>query len=261
MNNQTINADLDDLEELAPKDFIAGYSGDCPYRINIDLNLDAQVTELNTITTSLKNKRCVMVWPNECYVSDLQNELTKTQNKQSGQYLACAVGGMVAGLPSHQGFSYLGVAGIQQIFNSNFYFNDDQLTALRNGGWYVFVQDSETSLPYTIHEVTTDVSTYVFGEFMNVKNFDFVSLYLKEIMMQFPGRYNIYEDTLGTMKASLEAGVQYLKLRIYPKIGTPILDATVTAVAQLESEVDRVESYVEVLLPKVVNRIGLHLRS
>ena len=261
VNNQTINADLDDLEELAPKDFIAGYSGDCPYRINIDLNLDAQVTELNTITTSLKNKRCVMVWPNECYVSDLQNELTKTQNKQSGQYLACAVGGMVAGLPSHQGFSYLGVAGIQQIFNSNFYFNDDQLTALRNGGWYVFVQDSETSLPYTIHEVTTDVSTYVFGEFMNVKNFDFVSLYLKEIMMQFPGRYNIYEDTLGTMKASLEAGVQYLKLRIYPKIGTPILDATVTAVAQLESEVDRVESYVEVLLPKVVNRIGLHLRS
>jgi hypothetical protein len=261
VSDELLDADLDDLEELAPKNFVAGYAGDCAYRINIDLNPDSQIEELNTITTSLKNHRCVMVWPNECYVSNLQNELTQTQNKQSGQYLACTVGGMVAGLPSHQGLSFLGVAGVQQIFNSNFYFTDDQLTDLRNGGWYVFVQDSETSLPYTIHEVTTDVSAYAFGEFMNVKNYDFISLYLKDIMLQFPGRYNIYEDTLNIMKGSLEAGVQYLKLRIFPKIGAPLIDAVVDSVAQLESEVDRVEAYVEVDLPKVLNRIGLHLRS
>lgn len=259
--DEILDADLDDLEELAPDAFIAGFSGDCSYRINIDLNPDAQVTELNTITTSLANHRCVMIWPNQCYVSNLQNELTEVQSKQPGQYLACMVGGLVAGLPSHQGFSYLGGAGIQQIFNSNFYFSDDQLTDLRNGGWYVIVQDSETSLPYTIHEVTTDVSAYAFGEFMNVKNFDFVSLYLKEILMQFPGRYNIYADTLNMIKGSLEGGIQYLKLRIFPKIGTPILDATVVSVAQLETEVDRVEAYVELSLPKVLNRIGLHLRS
>jgi len=262
--DELLDADLDDLEELAPYQFTTGFSGPshyCSYRINIDLNSDAQVTELNTITTSLANHRCVMVWPNQCYVSDLQNELTGVQNKQPGQYLACMVGGMVAGLPSHQGFSYLGGTGIQQIFNSNFYFSDTQLTNLRNGGWYVIVQDSETSLPYTIHEVTTDVSAYAFGEFMNVKNYDFCSLYLKEILMQFPGRYNIYADTLNMIKGSLEGGIQYLKLRIFPKIGTPLLDATVISVAQLESEEDRVEAYVELSLPKVLNRIGLHLRS
>ena len=259
VNDNMLDAQLGDLEELAPELFVAEFNGDMPYRISIDLNRDAQVKELNTITDSLASSRCVMTWPNEVYVSNLENELTATQNRQKGQYLACAVGGMVAGLPSHQGFTFIGIGGIQQIFNSNFYFTEDQLTDLRDGGWYVFKQDSASSLPYSIHEVTTDVSAYELGEFMNVKNFDYIALYMKEILDQFLGRYNINTETMEMIRASLNSGAAYLKLRIFPKIGTPLLSADVTYLAPSETEVDRVEVYMDITMPKVLNRIGLHL--
>lgn len=259
VNDNMLDAQLGDLEELAPELFIAGFDGDMPYRISIDLNRDAQVTELNTITASLASSRCVMAWPNEVYVSNLENALTEVQSKQAGQYLACAIGGMVSGLPSHQGFTYIGIGGIQQLFNSNFYFREEQLTNLRNGGWYVFKQDSSSSLPYSIHEVTTDVSAYAFGEFMNVKNFDYIALYLKEVLEGFLGKYNITPETLEIIRASLNAAIAYLKLRIFPKIGTPLLEGSITHLAQHETEVDRIEVNVDIEMPKVANAIGLHL--
>ena len=259
VSDELLDADLDDLEELAPEDFIAGFNGDCSYRVNIDLNPTSQVEELNTITASLANSRAVMVWPNKVLVSGVQNELTEIQSQQSGQYLACAVGGMVAGLPSHQGLTYLGISGISQIYNSNMYFTDDQLTALRNGGWYVFVQDSEASLPYTIHEVTTDVTTYESGEFMAVKNLDYVSLFLKDIVEPFTGRYNITLETLNLIRSSLVAGIKFLELRIFPRIGSPVIEGSISSVNQNETEVDRVEVYVSLDMPKVLNRVALHL--
>lgn len=252
-------ASLGALEELAPKDFIAGFSGDCAYRVAINLDRTSQVTELNTITTSVKNMRAVMVWPNEVLVSSLTNELTGVQNRQSGQYLACAVGGAVAGLPSHQGFTYIGIGGIDQLFNSNFYFTDDQLTNLRNGGWYVFVQDSESSLPYTIHEVTTDVSAYEFGELMNVKNFDYISIFMKAILNEFKGRYNILPETITAIRVSLINGANSLKLRTFPRIGAPLLDASIESVTQ--PEIDRLDVFMLIDMPKVLNKIGLHLRA
>lgn len=259
-SNEVLIAKLGDLEELAPKQFVQGYEADdLSYRITIDLLPDKQVEELNTITNSLENSRCVMVWPNEVSVSNLQNELTETQSRQTGQYLACAVGGMIAGLPSHQGFTYIGIAGIQQIYNSNFYFTDSQITDLRDGGWYVFVQDSETSLPYTIHEVTTDVTAYEFGELMNVKNFDYVATYMKEVLEQFLGKYNITTETLEMIRSSLNAAGAYLQLRIFPKIGVPLLAFDVTSLTQNETEKDMVEVYMDISLPYVLNKISLHL--
>jgi len=259
-SNEILIAKLGDLEELAPKQFVQGYSSDdLSYRITIDLLPAKQVEELNTITSGLSDSRCVMVWPNEVTVSDLQNELTEVQSRQSGQYLACAVGGMVAGLPSHQGFTYIGIAGIQQIYNSNFYFTDSQITDLRDGGWYVFVQDSETSLPYTVHEVTTDVSAYELGEFMNVKNFDYIATYMKEVLEQFLGKYNITTETLEMIRSSLNAAGAYLQLRIYPKIGVPLLGFDVTSLTQSATEKDMVEVYMDISLPYVLNKISLHL--
>ena len=257
-SDEYLTADLDTLEELAPKAFIAGYAGDCHYRIAITLDRAAQVAELNTITASLSNMRCVMVWPNEVLLpTEILNNLTGVRNNQTGQYLACAVGGMVAGLPSNQGFTFIGIGGIAQIFNSNFYFTDDQLTDLRNAGWYVFVQDSESSLPYTIHEVTTDVSAYEFGELMNVKNFDYVSYAYKAVLQEFLGKYNILPETIITIVGSLNNQTNFLRARSFAKIGAPLLNGVIGLIEQTEA--DRLDIYMEVDLPTVLNKIGLHL--
>jgi len=261
VSDELLDATLEDLEELAPDTFVEGFDGDMPYRISIDLDRDAQVTELNTITTGLKNSRCVMAWPNTCKVSGVENEKTDTQNWLHGQYLACAIGGMIAGLPSHQGFTFISAGGIEQLDNSNFYFSDTQLTGLHDGGWYVFVQDSEVSPPYTIHEVTTDTDTYEMGELMNVKNFDYIALFYRDVMRTFIGRYNITPETLELLRDAFNTGTDFLQLRTFPRIGAPLLSAEITSLEQLASEVDRVEIYAEIEMPKVLNKIGLHLKA
>lgn len=261
ISNQTLRPVLSDTEELAPEAFVAGYNGDMPYRVTIALDPEGQVEELLTITTTRKSSRLVMVWPNECLVSGVENERTGVQNHQHGQYLACAVGGMIAGLPSQQGFTFIGIAGIQQIFNSNFYFNDSQLDELSEGGWYLFLQDSESAAPYSAHEVTTDTDAYETGELMHVKNFDYVALFYKSIVQAFLGKYNINTETLSMLRDSFNGGTKTLQRKTLPRIGAPIINAEITDLAPTEGEVDRVELYAEVDLPHVLNRIGMHLKA
>jgi len=262
VSDELLDATLGDLEELAPDTFVAGFSGDSmAYRISIDLDPDSQVDELNTITTGLKNHRCVMAWPNVCKVSGVTNEKTGVQNWLRGQYLACMLGGMIAGLPSHQGLTFISGGGIETLDNSNFYFSDGQLTNLHDGGWYVFVQDSENSPPYSIHEVTTDTDSYQMGELMNVKNFDFIALFYRDIMQTFVGRYNITPETLELLRDSFNIGTDFLQDRTYPKIGAPLLTADITLLEQDAEEVDRVELYADINMPKVLNKIGLHLKA
>ena len=261
VNNQQLDATLTELQELAPYRFKAAYSANMPYRISIDLDRAAQVTELITITTSLKSSRVVMTWPNECLVTDLTNAKTGEANHQKGQYLSCAVGGMVAGLPSHQGFTFIGIAGIDQIFNSNTYFTDAQISSLAGNGWYVFLQDSEASAPYSAHEVTTYFDNYEMGELMNVKNFDFISTYYKRILQTFLGRYNIIPETLLLIEDAFDTGTKFLKLRYFPKIGAPLLSASIVSLGEYADEADRLEIFALVDLPKVLNKIGLHLKA
>lgn len=259
IDDNRLLADLEATEELAPELFIAGFNGDMPYRISIDLDRAAQVVELNTIPAGLKSNRCVMAWPNECMVSGLTTKGDATSSWQKGWYLACTIGGMIAGLPSHQGFTFIGIGGISQIRNSNTYFTDGNIDDLSEAGWYVFLQDSESSSPYSAHEVTTDTDTYEMGELMNVKNFDFIAMYYKQIMEAFLGRYNITTETLQQIRESFNTGTDFLQLRTFPRIGAPLLDAEVTLIEQQAGEVDRVEIFATVDMPKVLNKIGLHL--
>jgi len=241
--------------------------GSIRYRVVRELSKDQQVTDLIAEAQSLNSRRALKVWPDTWTVSGLvDNSLPKNSDgtsaaavPQPGYYGACVVGGMTAGLPSHQGFSRLGIAGIDSISNSSDYFSEAQLTDLSDGGWYVFKQDSPNALPYSIHQLTTDPSTLESGEYSVVKNFDFVSLYFLDVLEPFLGVWNVNNDTLGFIRQAMNTGIDSLKLRRTARIGAPINDATVTSVAVNETIADRVEVYAEVDLPKPLNVIGLHL--
>jgi len=239
------------------------------HRVSRTLSKANQVTELVTISQSVKNRRIVLVWPNLATVSGLvDGSKTRTvsstpeaANAQPGYYLAAVVGGMTAGLPSHQGFTNLSIAGISGITNSTRYFSDTQLTTISDGGWYVFGQTSTSSLPFCIHQLTTDPTTLESGEYSVVKNFDFVSYFFQDILDEFLGDYNINTDTLGLLQQALTTGIDVLKLRKAAKIGAPLNDAAITSLAQHATVRDRVEAYMTVNLPIPLNRIGLHLVS
>lgn len=224
------------------------------YKVVRMLSKSQQVTELVALAQSFKSKRTILVWPDQVDVAGVVGGTS-----QPGYYASCAVGGMTAGLPSQQGFTNLGIAGISQIYHSNTYFTDSQLTDLSNGGWYVFAQQTPSSLPYTIHQLTTDPSTLESGEFSVVKNFDFVSMFFVEILEDFLGQYNVTTETLTLLQAALNTGGDLLKLRTVAKIGAPLTSFNITQLGQSPASADRVLAYIAIGLPKPLNVIELHL--
>lgn len=231
------------------------------YRISRTLSKADQVTELNAVTSSLSHSRMVMVWPDSCKVSGVTNALTGVQGDSPGYYLACAVGGMVAGYPAHQNFTNLGIGGIDSVTNSSRYFTEAQIDSLSSGGWYVMVQDTPTALPYSVHALTSDTTTLESGELMVVKNFDYVSIFYKNLLVQFLNGYNVLPETLDLIKSAFDAGTAQLKSRRYPKIGPSILDGAVQSISTVDGAADQVELYTTVTLPKPLNQIGLFLTA
>lgn len=224
------------------------------YKVVRTLSKAQQVTELVALSESFASRRTVLVWPDVVNVAGVVGG-----NSQPGYYASCAVGGMTAGLPAHQGFTFLGIAGVSRIFHSNTYFSDDQLTSLSLGGWYVFAQQTPTSLPYTIHQLTTDVSALESGEFSVVKNFDFVSLFFVDILDDFLGQYNVTTETLTLLRAALNIGGETLRLRTFAKIGAPLTSFEIADLSVSELSGDRIVTHLNVGLPKPLNVVELHL--
>jgi hypothetical protein len=224
------------------------------YRVVRTLSKSGQITELVAVAQSFNSRRTILVWPDRIDVGGVTGGTS-----QPGYYLASAVGGMTAGLPPHQGFTFLGIAGVSRIYRSNTYFTDSQLTDLSAGGWYVFAQQTPTSLPFTIHQLTTDPETLESGEFSVVKNFDFVSLFFVDILEEFLGQYNVTEETLTLIRAALNIGGDTLRLRTYAKIGAPLTAFSILDLLVSTVSADRINAHLSVGLPKPLNNIELHL--
>jgi hypothetical protein len=265
LENEVILALGEDMPSFSP------VSGDTTldYRIRRQLTKDDQIDALVSVAQSFSSRRTILVWPDSVDVAGLvdgskpRTIATEAElaGSQPGFYLSAVVGGLTAGLPSHQGFTNLGIAGISKIHNSNGYFSDKQLTELSDGGWFVFAQETDDSLPFSIHQLTTDPTTLESGEYSLVKNFDFISLYFSDIVDDFLGVYNITNETLGFMRQAVETGIETLKLRRFVKIGAPLTDASITSLEKSTASADRVELFMDVEMPKPLNVIGLHLVS
>lgn len=240
------------------------------YSIVRDLDRAGQVEALKAKAASLKSKRAVLCWPDAVTIAGLPdftgtraplNQTAPAAAAQPGYYLACAVGGLVSALPPQHGFTNLAVAGITSIKNASDYFTDKQITDISNGGWLVFQQDSESALPYCVHQMTTDPSAVELSELSMVKNFDYVSLFFSDILNDYIGTWNINQETMAFIDSALQTGIQSLRLRKQPRIGAPIIDARITQLKESPVSSDRLEIFVEVDFPRPLNTIALHLVS
>lgn len=228
--------------------------GTITYKVIRNLSKSGQVKELIAVSQSLASRRAVMVWPDLVNVSGVVGG-----TNQPGYYLACAVGGMTSGLPSQQGFTFLGIAGVSQIFHSSNYFSDTQLTDLMQGGWYVFAQQTPASIPYTIHQLTTDPSTLQTGEYSVVKNYDYVAMAFSKVLQDFLGKYNVTPETISYIRTALNVEIDTLRQRALSKIGAPLTEGSLAALYESPLSADRVYARILVKLPTPLNVIELHL--
>jgi hypothetical protein len=181
-------------------------------------------------------------------------------------FLTSALAGIMAGIEAHRPKNNISVTGITGLTGSNLSrFNEDQIEAISDAGFFVFIQETVTSAPFCMHQVMTKYGqakgVQELTELSVINNFDFVSRFFKRSVEPYLGTYNITSDTLGLMRASLDSAIATLRLRVRPQIGAPILSATVELIRQADYDKGTVESRISVVLPKVLNKIVLEIVS
>ncbi len=245
---------------------VAPANGDCTYYVMRDISgpmgKDRQIELLQALANELSSNRLLMVFPGICsvYVDGVDYP------NVDSYFLTSALAGIMAGIEAHRPKNNISVTGITGLTGSNLSrFNEDQIEAISDAGFFVFIQETVTSAPFCMHQVMTKYGqakgVQELTELSVINNFDFVSRFFKRSVEPYLGTYNITSDTLGLMRASLDSAIATLRLRVRPQIGAPILSATVELIRQADYDKGTVESRISVVLPKVLNKIVLEIVS
>lgn len=237
------------------------------YRIRRALSKDDQATAIIAIAQSLKSKRATLCWPDLVDVTGLKDgslprvssDVRTAAAAQPGWAIACQVAGALAGLPVQQGLTNLGLNGITKLYHASGYFREAQLTAISNGGVFVMHQTVPGSLPFCIHQLTTDAAALETGELSVVRNFDFVSQYFQQVIEGFLGQYNVLPETIYEIQRAVSDGVERLKSRRIARIGPPLISGAVTSIKVSDFQADRVILFFTGVIPRPLNGVDFHV--
>ena len=239
------------------------------YRIRRALTKDDQVLTLTSLSQSFRSKRVTLLWPDEVKVTGLvDGSLARAISTVPvaagwvpGYYGAAVIGGALAGLPVQHGLTNLGFAGISDVRHANGYFSEPQLSRLSDGGWFILYKKRPQDLPICLHQLTTDTSAVQTGELSVVRNLDFVSIFLQDIVNEFLGQYNVLPETTNEMQRAVAGGMEDLKSRRIAHFGAPLLNGSVTLIKVSDVHKDKYELWTNVEIPGPVNGVDLHIVS
>jgi len=282
--SQLLIENLGDDSAAVAKELPHGYARDIPgllidnnpagsptaaqnYRIRRTLTKDEQVLAMIATAASFNSSRTVLTFPDEVTVTDLKDgSLPRTSaliltpaGRQKGYYLGAQIAGAVAGLPPQHGLTLLGLPGLDAVHNSSGFFRENQLARLSDGGIWVVLQPTPNTLPYCMHQLTTNPTTLQGGEFSMVKNIDFVSVFLQRNLEGFLGQYNVLPETIDDILQSINAVTADLTSRKVAKIGPPLLSGEVTKIQEVPGFSSRIEAYFKGKIPSPLNNIDLRV--
>lgn len=237
------------------------------YRIRRALSLDEQVFALVETAQSVRSKRLTMVWPDLVEVSDLRDgslprgiPATRTlAGLQPSTYLACAVAGVVAGVPPQAGLTNGSFIGFSRLVHAQGYFSETQLSRISDGGHFVCIQRTPGALPECIHQLTTNPTAIETGELSVVKNVDFLSKFFQDLLESFIGQYNVLPETLNEIYRAVSDGAQNLQSRRIARFGAPLISGTITSLAVSEFSADRIELFFRGTVARPLNAVAFHL--
>jgi hypothetical protein len=224
------------------------------YYVKRTLTKTQKATAIAAMSKSFSSNRFIHIQPDTVVINVNGRDVVLP-----GYYLACAVAGLVAGFPSQQGFTNIGIAGVSDLKNSNFYFTRAQLNTMAEAGTFLFVQETGGGLPYVRHELTTDMSVYEYRELQAVKNWDFLSYYYREKLTPFIGKWNITPETIGVVRQTVVAASELLMSKKLPRIGAPLTGYVIDKIEQNAVNKDRLTVRLKTTQPKVLNYADVYL--
>jgi hypothetical protein len=224
------------------------------YYVTRTLTKAQKAAAVAAVSTTFTDKRVIHVQPDTVGVT-----IGGVVKYLPGYYLCAALGGMVAGFPVQQGFTNVGVAGIADLKYSNFFFTRAQMNTMAAAGTFLFVQETQGSIPYVRHELTTDMSVLEYRELLVVKNWDWLSYAYSDTLKSFIGKWNITPDSLNTLRQTIISASELYKGQKLPKIGAPLLGYKITSLAQDPNNKDQVIINLNISVVYPMNYINLYL--
>jgi len=189
-------------------------------------DIQGQAESLATFPQRFKSRRVRSIWP-DLGVTTIRG----IQQEVPGYYIACTIAGMIATIPSEQGYSELPIPGWEGLVHSNDLFKERQLELLTSAGHWVLVQDVDGGPIVCRKQYTTDVSgdltaeasfTTVTDDFaktcrvsvkplLGVNNItpelvERVSMIIQGVIALFVGRKALKSATLNSLEPSTAPG-------------------------------------------------------
>ena len=161
------------------------------YHVVKDLTLTEQATALAGIASSpsISSRRMVMVWPDVAEAS-IGNVTTAVP----GWAFAACLGALVDQLPSQQGLTNRGLAGVTGRQGGKDYFRTKaRLNIIAGGGIMVFESDGVGQGVYIRHQLTTDISSILLQELSMTKNIDSVTVEIRTALEDLIGTWNVQD--------------------------------------------------------------------
>jgi hypothetical protein len=205
---------------------------------------------------SIGDRRMVMTWPDIVSVPNGNNIVTVP-----GYFLGCSVGALTTALPTQQGLTNQTVAIYAGVTHSTKYFNTAQMNELAAGGVMIFTQAVLNVSPLSIrHELTTNMSAIKYQEYMITKNVDFIAKFIRNAHGQFPGKYNIVDNTFDQLKTNAVAILNYLvEDTIQPNIGGVLISGSLTSAIQDPAAIDGILETYTLDIPIPLNYLTITL--
>ena len=224
------------------------------YYITRNLSNTQRAAAVANTSTTFGSNRLIHTQPDSVTVS-----INGASVVVPGYYLSSAINGLCTGLPSQQGLTNYSISGITDLQNSNFSFTRAQLDTMASAGTFLVVQANAGGIPYIRHELTTNVSVYEYRELQAVKNWDFLAYSFYDLMSPFIGQWNITPDTIGVIRQTIISKIELIKSKKLPRIGAPLIDATITTLAQNPTSTDRLTCNLSIKMPSVLNYVDMYL--
>ncbi len=205
----------------------------------------------------INNHGYVSIFPDKFEVTLLDEETIVP-----GYYMAAVTNAVMAHLPPQQGLSNLAFNSIDKVIGSSFQYTDGELDEIASLGTFVVIQESYSSKPYVLRQLTTDMKSLEAMEINKVRCLDFATLGFASVLNDFVGKRNVTDDNITEIKRLLDsAGSTMVKSTKNAFLGSVITTYDIVDVYVPEGEKDAINCVIDVETPTSLNKIRLFVSS
>ncbi len=179
-----------------------------------------------------------------------------------GYYVAAITNAIMAHLPPQQGLSNLSYNSLDKVIGSSFQFTDGELDEIASCGSFVLLQESYSSRPYVLRQLTTDMTSLESMEINKVRCLDYATLGFASVLNNFVGKRNVTDANIEEIRGLLNsAGLAMVRSTENAFLGSIITEFEIVDVFVPSGEKDAISCIIDVETPTSLNKIRLFVSS